>query len=548
VVYDNTRVIVSSMEEVIETLMITLVLVVLVVFIFLQNVRATLIPAVTIPVSLIGTFGAMAVLGFSINLLTLFGLILVIGIVVDDAIVVVEGCSRHIEDGMSPKDAAFKTMTEVSGPVIATTLVLLAVFVPTSFMGGITGILFQQFAITISVATIFSSINALTLSPAMCGVFLRKSSGKSNFVFRAFNYCMEKTTTGYYATVKLAIRKSAIFVLLFIGMSAAAMWGFMSLPTGFVPQEDEGYTIVAVQLPDAASLQRTEAVMEEVNAIVGSTPGMKDYLTITGYSLLDGAVAPNMAFSIAFFEDWGDRPPSQHQNVIIGSINQRLMGVLSAIGFAFPTPSLPGLGLTGGFSVMLQDRAGVGLEVLQQVSNDFIADGVTQSAIGNMSTTFRANVPQIFVDIDREQVMNRGIPMSSVFDTMETYLGSTYINDFTLFNRVFKVKAQAGSQFRANVADIGNLELQTPNGEMTPLRGLIDVKDILGPQTITRYNLYPSVKVRGGQAPGYSSGQAMAVIADMAAQQLPASMGYEWTDMSYQEMTAAGGTTIIFAL
>ncbi|MEM8549759.1 MAG: efflux RND transporter permease subunit, partial [Verrucomicrobiota bacterium] len=322
----------------------------------------------------------------------------------------------------------------------------------------------------------------------------------------------------------------------------------MSLPTGFVPQEDEGYTIVAVQLPDAASLQRTEAVMEEVNAIVGSTPGMKDYLTITGYSLLDGAVAPNMAFSIAVFEDWGDRPPSQHQNVIIGSINQRLMGVLSAIGFAFPTPSLPGLGLTGGFSVMLQDRAGVGLEVLQQVSNDFIADGVTQSAIGNMSTTFRANVPQIFVDIDREQVMNRGIPMSSVFDTMETYLGSTYINDFTLFNRVFKVKAQAGSQFRSNVMDIGNLELQTPNGEMTPLRGLIDVKDILGPQTITRYNLYPSVKVRGGQAPGYSSGQAMAVIADMATQQLPTSMGYEWTDMSYQEMTAAGGTTIIFAL
>jgi len=548
VVYDNTRVIVSSMDEVVETLFITLILVVLVVFIFLQNVRATLIPSMTIPVSLIGTFGAMAALGFSINLLTLFGLILVIGIVVDDAIVVVENCTRHLEEGMSPKEAAFLTMTEVSGPVIATTLVLLAVFVPTAFMGGISGILFQQFAVTISVATVFSSINALTLSPALCGVLLRKSSGKTNWFFRLFNTGMDKTTTGYHAIVRVAMRRALIGILLFVGMTVMAMWGFVKLPTGFVPQEDEGYTIMSVQLPDAASIQRTSEVMQQVDQIVGSTPGVSDYLSITGFSLLDGAASSNMAFSIAVFKDWSERPADEHQSVIIGTLNRKLSQLMDALAFAFPSPSLPGLGLTGGFTLMLQDRGGVGLETLQQASDNFISSGMSQSAISSMNTTFRANVPQIFVDIDREQVKNRGLSLTSVFDAMQTYLGSTYINDFTDFNRVFKVKAQAGSEFRSRIEDIGKLEIRTPDGRMTPLSGLIDVQEVLGPQTITRYNLYPSVKIMGNNAPGFSSGQAMAVIENMAAQELPNSIGYEWTDLSYQQKTAAGGTAIIFAL
>ncbi|MGE9294303.1 MAG: efflux RND transporter permease subunit, partial [Puniceicoccales bacterium] len=309
VVYDNTRMIVASIEEVVVTLFITLILVVLVVYVFLQSFRATLIPTLTIPVSLIGTFAAMAVLGFSINLLTLFGLILVIGIVVDDAIVVVENCTRHLEEGMSPKDAAFKTMTEVSGPVVATTLVLLAVFVPTAFMGGFTGILFQQFALTISVATVFSSINALTLSPALCGVLLKKSSGRTNWFFRLFNLGMDKTTNGYHATVRAVMRKAAIGVMLFVGMTVLAMWGFVQLPTGFVPQEDEGYCIISVQLPDASSLQRTTAVMDQVNGIVGDTDGVQNYMTISGFSLLDGAASSNMAFCIAVFKDWSERPP-----------------------------------------------------------------------------------------------------------------------------------------------------------------------------------------------------------------------------------------------
>jgi HAE1 family hydrophobic/amphiphilic exporter-1 len=549
VVYDNTRMIVASMEEVIVTLFMTLILVVLVVYVFLQSFRATLIPTLTIPVSLIGTFGAMAVLGFSINLLTLFGLILVIGIVVDDAIVVVENCTRHLEEGMSPKDAAMLTMTEVSGPVVATTLVLLAVFVPTAFMGGITGILFQQFAITISVATVFSSINALTLSPALCGVLLRKGSGRVNWFFRLFNTGMDKTTNGYHATVRAFMRKAALGVLLFVAMTVLAGWGFVRLPTGFVPQEDEGYCILSVQLPDAASLQRTAAVMDQVNAIVEDTPGVENTLTISGFSLLDGAASSNMAFSIAVFKDWSERPPDQHQSAILMSINKRLSRLMDALAFAFPTPSLPGLGLTGGFTLMLQDRGGVGLETLAQVGDEFIAAGNSQSAITGMSTTFRANVPQLFVDIDRDQVKNRGLSFTSVFDAMQTYLGSSYINDFTRYNRVFKVKAQADPQARSKVDDIGKLEVPTADGQMTPLAGIISVSEVLGPQTITRYNLYPSVKVLGNSAPGYSSGQSMAVIENMAAQSLPNSMGYEWTDLSYQQALASGGgTLLIFAL
>ncbi|MBC2593430.1 multidrug efflux RND transporter permease subunit [Ruficoccus amylovorans] len=548
VVYDNTRMIVASMEEVVVTLFMTLILVVLVVYIFLQSFRATLIPTLTIPVSLIGTFGAMALMGFSINLLTLFGLILVIGIVVDDAIVVVENCSRHLEEGMSPKDAAFLTMTEVSGPVIATTLVLLAVFVPTAFMGGITGILFQQFALTISVATLFSSINALTLSPALCGVLLRKSSGRVNWFFRLFNTGMDKTTNGYHAAVRAFMRKAALGVLLFVGMVVLAGWGYVRLPTGFVPQEDEGYCILSVQLPDAASLQRTASVMDQVNKIVADTPGVQNTLTISGFSLLDGAASSNMAFSIAVFKDWSERPPEEHQNAILMSINRRLSRLMDALAFAFPTPSLPGLGLTGGFTLMLQDRGGVGLETLEQVADTFIEDGNSQSAITGMSTTFRANVPQLFVNIDREQVKNRGLSLTSVFDAMQTYLGSSYINDFTRYNRVFKVKAQAEPDARSVPDDIGKLEILAPDGQMTPIAGLIEVSEILGPQTITRYNLYPSVKILGNNAPGYSSGQAMTVVENMAAQKLPNSMGYEWTDLSYQQQTASGGTVIIFAL
>ncbi|WP_309396267.1 efflux RND transporter permease subunit [Cerasicoccus maritimus] len=549
IVYDDTVAIRASIKEVVTTLFITLALVVFTVFVFLQNFRATLIPSLTIPVSLIGTFAVMSVMGFSINTLTLFGLVLVIGIVVDDAIVVVENCTLNIEEhGMSPKDAAMKTMTEVSGPVIATTLVLLAVFIPTAFMSGISGTLFRQFALTIAIATVFSSINALTLSPALCGVLLKKSSGKVPWFFRLFNQGMDGTTKRYHGVVRFALRKAAIGLVIFVGLVVFAGWGFVNLPGGFVPQEDEGYCITSVQLPEAAALDRTQAVMRQVDSVAEGVPGVARYLSVSGFSLIDGAVASNTGFAVVVFKDWSERPPDEHQNRIIMGLNRRLSQLQDCLAFSFPTPSLPGLGLSGGFTFMLEDREGVGLQQLQQTADYVIQAGNAQTALTGMYTPFRANVPQLFVDVNREQVMNRGIPLGSIWGTLQTYLGSNYINDYTDFGRVFKVYAQAGSDYRAQPDDIGKLEIQTPNGEMAPLANFIEVEETLGPQTITRFNMYPSVKIMGSPAPGFSSGAAMEVIENMAATSLPAAFGYDWTELSYQEKIAQGGTTIIFAL
>jgi len=419
VVYDNTLIIKSSISEVIKTLVEALILVILTVFIFLQSFRATIIPALTIPVSLLGTFAAMTVIGFSINQLTLFGLVLVIGIVVDDAIMVVENCSRHMEEGLKAKEAAYKAMSEVSGPIVATTLVLLAVFVPAAFMGGITGILFQQFAVTISIATVFSSINALTLSPALCGIMLKLPSEKPNFLFRGFNRFLNGLIGGYTGVVKMAMRRAAIGIFLFIGLTILSGWGFLQLPTGFVPQEDEGYCIVAIQLPDGAALDRTRQVSGQVGRIIEQVPGVAKYIAISGYSLIDGVAASNTAFAIAVFDPWDERGPAEHQSAIIGALNQQFfMQVPQAQCFAFPVPSLPGVGLSGGFTMMLQDRGGVGLQALQENAQQFIADGNTQSTLKGMYTTFRANVPQLFLNIDREQVKNRGLSLASMSMTL----------------------------------------------------------------------------------------------------------------------------------
>lgn len=549
VAYDNTLIIKSSIREVVETLFIALFLVIFTVFVFLQNFRATIIPAITIPVSLTGTFAVMALIGFSINQLTLFGFVLVIGIVVDDAIMVVENCSRHIDEGKSPRDAAFKAMSEVSGPVIATTLVLLAVFVPAAFMSGITGILFQQFAVTISIATVFSSINALTLSPALCSILLRKTPSRQNVFFRGFNFLLDKTTRRYTGTVRMAIRRSAIGVIFFIGLTILSGWGFVRMPTGFVPQEDEGYCITAIQLPDGASLERTRKVAAQVGEIMRQTPGVENSVVISGYSLIDGAAASNTAFAIAVFEPWDERGPEEHQSAILARLNGAFyQQIEEAIVFAFATPSLPGVGLSGGFTMMLQDRGGVGLQNLQETAQNFIQTGNSQTALEGMNTTFRANVPQLFLDIDREQVKNRNLSLGSVWDALQVFLGSTYINDFTLFNRVFRVYAQAEQQYRAQPKDVAALNIRSPNGEMVPLGGLMEIKEIVGPQIINRYNLYPAVKIMGNAGPGHSSGDAMQVIDNMAKQTLPSTMGYEWTDLSYQQASAAGSTTIIFML
>lgn len=550
VAYDNTIVIQASIDEMVETLFITLALVVLTVFIFLQNFRATLIPALTIPVSLIGTFAALSALGFSLNQFTLFGLILVIGIVVDDAIVVVENCTTHLDKGAKDsKEAARLAMNEVTGPVIATTLVLLAVFIPTAFMGGITGILFQQFAVTISVATVFSSLNALTLSPALCGVLLRPTGDKKPPAWaRGFNSVMEVGTNGLGNVVVMVLRRSAIGMIGFVALVVLAGYGFLQLPAGFVPQEDEGYCIVSIQLPDASSQARTQAFIEEVEDVVANTPGVRYNLAITGYSLLDGAAAPNAGFCYVIFEDWSERGEGSSQAAIVAGLNQRLSKLQDAVAFAFPAPSLPGLGISGGFSFQLQERGGGDFSNLQKVADEFIADGNAQAGLVGMNTTFRANTPQLFVDIDRDQVLTRNISMSSVFGALQTFLGSAYINDVTLFNRVYKVKAQAASEFRGETEQILKLALKNRDGNMVPLGAIARVDEVLGPQTVKRFNLYPSAKILGNSSPGYSSGQSMDIVEDMAIQKLPATMGIAWTDMSYQQKLASGGTTMIFLL
>ena len=546
IIYDNTDIVKASIKSVVVTLLQALVLVVLTVYIFLQNIRATIIPAITIPVALIGTFAVLLALGFSLNQLTLFGLVLVIGIVVDDAIVVVENTTRWIEEGFSPKEAAEKAMTEVAGPVIATTLVLLAVFVPTIFMGGITGTLFTQFAVTISVATVFSSINALTLSPALAALLLRKQKREPRGFFKAFNATLEKTTNAYLGVTRFAIRRAFIAVLLFAGLSAAAIMGLGSLNTGFVPQEDEGYCIISAQLPDGASLQRTNTTLEEINAIVGDIPEIESYLTIAGYSPIDISAASNAGFVVATFKPWGERTkPDQQQGAIIAKLNKRFAEVQDAQVFSFPMPSLPGVGTSGGFTFMLQDRTGSSLEALQAAAQDVIEDGNAQSGLTGLNSTFRASIPQLLVDIDREQVMRSGTSMQSVFDTLQVYLGSAYVNDFTYLGRIFKVSAQADADFRDKPESIQRLEIRGATGDMIPLGSLASVKDAYGPQSVTRFNLYPSAKVLGGAAPGYSSGQALKIMEDMAEKK---KIDFQWAELSYQEKKAAegGGTSVIF--
>jgi len=548
--YDNTKVIRASISEMVETLFITLGLVVLTVYIFLQNFRATLIPSLTIPVSLVGTFAAMSAIGFSLNQFTLFGLILVIGIVVDDAIVVVENCSSHLDRGVEdPKEAARLAMNEVTAPVIATTLVLLAVFVPTAFMAGITGILFQQFAVTISVATVFSSINALTLSPALCGVLLRRVERKRQTApFRLFNGILERSTNVLGAVVTQAMRKAVLGLLLYLGIAVAAGYGFVRLPGSFVPQEDEGYCIVNMLLPDAASQERTQELLRKVETIIGDIEGIENNLSISGYSLLDGAVVPNAGFCYVVFKGWDERGPEASQEAIIRKLNQGFFQLQEGVVFAFAPPSLPGVGLAGGFSFQLQDRGGVGLQNLQVAASEFIQDGNSQSGLTGMNTTFRANTPQLFLNIDRDQVLSKNISMQSVFNALQFFLGSVYINDVTLLGRVYKVKGQADSQFRDRPEQIRQFKLKNRNGDLVPLGAILNVEEIFGPQTVKRYNLYPSAKIMGQPQAGFSSGQAMEIIEDMASKKLPASMGIEWTELSYQEKTASGSTNIIFAL
>ncbi len=548
--FDVTLFVEASIMEVVKTLFIASLLVFLTIFVFLQDWRATLIPAATIPVSLIGTFAVMASLGVSINMMSLFAIVLAIGIVVDDAIVVVENTVRNIDEtGLSPKEATLRAMEEVTSPIIATTLVLLAVFVPTAFLGGITGQLYRQFGLTIAMATVFSSINALTLSPALSALLLRPSRARRNPFSRAFNWTFAGAQTLYRDLLGGMVRRAGMMIFVFLFLSLISFWGFGVLPKGFLPTEDQGYAILAVQLPDSASRERTQRVVKMIDERLAAIDGIKDWVSVPGYSIMENAVSSNAAAVWIIFDFWDERTsPEKSQEAILARLWQDLYAIQEANIFAFLPPAIMGLGEVGGFQMQLQDRAGAGLSALEQVAQEIARDSNTQKGLKGVYTMFRANVPQLFAEVDRTQAKTLDIPLSSVFNTLQAYLGSVYVNDFNKFGRTYQVKVQADARFRANVNDIRQLEVRNSRGEMIPLGTLLSVDETLGPQIITRYNMYPSASISGSAAPGYSSGQALKLMEDMAGAKLPPSMGFEWTGMSFQEKKTGGQATLIFAL
>jgi len=548
--YNPTLFIQESIKEVLIALGLAVLLVILTVYIFLEDWRATLIPSITIPVSLIGTFAVLFSLGMSINTLTMFGLVLVIGIVVDDAIVVVENVSRIIEEEKLPaKEAALKAIQQITGPIIATTLVLLAVFVPTIVMGGITGRLYQQFGVTISVAVVFSSLNALTMSPALCAMLLRPRSENQDSFTAIFDRFMKRSTNRYVEIVRSIMRKSVLVMILFAAMTGISLLGLKSLPTGFIPDEDEGGFFVNARLPDGATIDRTRQVTNKIESILASTPGIKDYAIVGGYSMLDGAAIPNGAVSFVRLTPWSERKkPSLQVSNILQGLQMRLFGITDAFCLAFAPPAVHGMGNTGGFELKLQDRGGAGLTSLETAANNLVFRANASPVVTRLNSTFRANIPQVYVDIDRVKAKSLGVPLDTIFNTLQTYLGSSYVNDFTLFGRTFKVIAQADKNFRAIADNIGQLEVRNTQGQMLPLRTLLSVRDIVGPQIVTHYNMYPSTTISGISKPGFSSGQAIGEMEKLCKETLPENIGYEWSGMSYQEIRAGNQAPKIFMI
>jgi HAE1 family hydrophobic/amphiphilic exporter-1 len=558
--YDTTRYIKQSIKEVIVTLLQALALVILVVFIFLQDFRTTLIPTIAIPVSLIGTFAVMLAAGLSINNLSLFGLILAIGIVVDDAIMVVENTTRlMIDEGLPPKEAASKSMHQVGGAVVATTLVLLAVFIPTMVMPGLTGRLYRQFATTISVATVFSSVNALTLTPALCGLLLRPPTDEKkkgwfltrllDRFFAWYNKWFDRTSTGYNNIVSRIVRKSAFAMGAYAIVFVLMLLGFKAMPGGFVPGEDEGYFFVDVELPAGASLERSSAIMDRVNEIFMGMEGVQNVITIGGYSLLNGVASTNTGFSIVSLDHWDDRPGSGSSLWGLMRRGQpQLAQIREAKAFAFPPPPIQGLGAAGGFEMQLQDKGGIGLIQLETFANDLVAAGNASPVTTRLNQSFRASVPQLFAEVDREKVKSVGVPLQSVFNTLQANLGSAYVNDFNLFGRTWKVMVQADQQYRARADNIQRLEVRNADGEMIPIGALASVRDTVGPQTISRFNLFRSATLTGGPAAGFSEGQATNEIERLARQVLPPQMDYEWSGVTYQQKEAGNLAPLIFSL
>jgi hydrophobic/amphiphilic exporter-1 (mainly G- bacteria), HAE1 family len=544
---DTTAPVKAGIREIIETLLEAIALVALVVFIFLQSWRATLIPLLTVPVSLVGAFAVFPLLGFSINTLSLFGLVLAIGLVVDDAIVVVEAVEHHIEGGMAPRDATIRAMSEVSGPVVAIALVLAAVFIPVAFMSGITGRLYQQFALTIAVSVLISAFNALTLSPALSAILLRPRSSAPGLFGRAggwFNRGFTRTTDGYVSVNRLLVRKLAIPLLLLGAVTGGAAMLGTKLPSGFVPDEDQGYAIIGVQLPDGASLQRTRAVYAQVDAILAKQPGIKYYNGIAGYSFFTRTAASYSGTGFIAFAPWDEREsPELKSDAILQKLNVAFSQIPEARIIAVSPPAIPGISAAGGFSMMLQDRTGNPYEFLADNVARFLAEARKRPELAGVRANFSPAVPQLFAKVDKDKALKEGVPIADVYSALQTFLGGSYINDFTQFGRQWRVFSQAEPRFRTKADDIGKFYVRNDKGSMIPLSSFVTVKTTTGPEYTVRFNLYRSVEILGSQAPGYSSGQALVALEEVAAKTLPPEMGYAWNGLSYQEKAASGGST-----
>jgi multidrug efflux pump len=558
IVYDTTQFVRASIKAVISTLLEAVALVVLVVIVFLQTWRASIIPLVAVPISVVGTFAVMYLLGFSINALSLFGLVLAIGIVVDDAIVVVENVERNIENGLSPREATYKAMREVSGPIIAIALVLVAVFVPLAFISGLTGQFYRQFALTIAISTVISAINSLTLSPALAALLLKGHHAPKDaltrvmdklfgWFFRAFNRFFNRSSEAYGGGVRRVISHRAVMLAVYVVMLGATGVLFKAVPSGFVPGQDKQYLVGFAQLPDAATLDRTEDVIRRMDEIALKHPGVENAISFPGLSINGFTNSSNSGIVFVGLKPFHDRKdPSLSGNAIAMQLNKEFSGIKEAFIAMFPPPPVQGLGTIGGFKLQIEDRAGLGYAALDEATKAFMAKAATAPEIAGMFSSFQVNVPQLYADIDRTKARQLGVPVTEVFDTLQTYLGSTYVNDFNRFGRTYTVRVQADAPFRAQPEHIGQLKVRSNNGEMIPLSAVLNVRTDSGPERAMRYNGFLSADINAGAAPGFSSGQAQEAVERIAKETLPKGFAFEWTELTYQEILAGNSAVIVF--
>ncbi len=545
VALDTTRSVTEGIKEIVVTLLIALALVILVVYIFLQGWRATLIPLLAVPVSLVGTFVFFPIFGFSINTLSLFGLVLAIGLVVDDAIVVVEGVERHIEEGMTPKDAALKAMEELSGPVVGIALVLSAVFVPTAFIPGITGKLYQQFAVTIAISVLLSAFNALTLSPALAALLLKpkeESHGLLRRFFDWFNRMFEKATEGYVGWSAVLVKKTGVVVVLLLVFAVAAGFFANRVPSSFLPDEDQGYVYVNVQLPNGSSLERTTAVSKEVEKILMDTPGVQHVTCFVGFSLLSFVRTTYNATFFVTFKPWNERTTRAEQfQSLKAHLNQQLNKLPAAVAFGFSPPAIPGVGTAGGFTFILEDRSGSDIQFLSKNLATFMEEARKRPEIGSLSTTFLPSVPQQFVQVDRDKVLKQGVALNDVYRTIQSFMGGYFINYFNRFGRQWQVYIEAEGEDRARPENVGQFYVRNNKGDNVPLSTLVNIKPSLGPEFMLRFNEYRSAQLNGSAAPGYSADQATAALEEVFKQTMPREMGFDYSGISFQEQKARQG-------